>query len=388
MSWFTRLTGVDERSAQHVREHLEVRDGILHSKANGKSWKHGRLEIPTLKELESRVAALKPPNQGENLSNIRLRAIQADVAALHKQPDSAGCVFQVASQFNLLEMVHPGVTPDAGIGIYERDRTQGPICAISAGAGTIYRQYFVEIDGRIGQTASRQVNCLKDMAKVLEECSGVSDPFWKMENGYCLPSEGQLSRLNEVLEGLSPRDWNRLLDSLRVGVQWDTEVTTLHGVADPQCVTQVYSSALPVSYSRLASTRFRLFASIVLEATYRATLAAGVLNAYGSQSKDHGASKKTVYLTLVGGGAFGNEIEWILSAIRKALVQYQAWDLDVVIVSYQPLLPDGAVMALVDEWSRQMESIPAHDVDAEPPVLADCNASSRNRRKDRKCCWF
>lgn len=34
-----------------------------------------------------------------------------NAAALHKDPANGGAVFQVASQFNCLEMVGPGVTP-------------------------------------------------------------------------------------------------------------------------------------------------------------------------------------------------------------------------------------------------------------------------------------
>jgi hypothetical protein len=36
-------------------------------------------------------------------------------------------------------MVSPRVTPEDGVGIYDLDRTQGPACAVAAGAGTIYR---------------------------------------------------------------------------------------------------------------------------------------------------------------------------------------------------------------------------------------------------------
>ncbi|MCK5683507.1 hypothetical protein KAJ27_05280 [bacterium] len=54
-------------------------------------------------------------------------------------------MFQVASQFNLLEMVSPGVTPEEGVGRYEHDHTQGPACAIACGVGTIYRNYFEAI---------------------------------------------------------------------------------------------------------------------------------------------------------------------------------------------------------------------------------------------------
>jgi hypothetical protein len=41
-----------------------------------------------------------------------------------------------------------------------------------------------------------------------------------------------------------------------------------------------------------------------------------------------------VYLTLLGGGAFGNRNEWIISAIRRAVNLFVDFDLDVSIVSY------------------------------------------------------
>jgi len=57
-----------------------------------------------------------------------------DLVERHQQSENAGALFQVASQFNLLEMVSPAVTPDDGIGICENDRTPGPACAIASGS--------------------------------------------------------------------------------------------------------------------------------------------------------------------------------------------------------------------------------------------------------------
>eukprot|EP01045_Picozoa_sp_COSAG04_P042458 COSAG04_NODE_13423_length_606_cov_210.532544_1_plen_48_part_10 len=48
-------------------------------------------------------------------------------------------MFQVASQFNCLEMVSPGDQPEAGITRYALDHTQGPVCAMACPAGTVYR---------------------------------------------------------------------------------------------------------------------------------------------------------------------------------------------------------------------------------------------------------
>lgn len=42
-----------------------------------------------------------------------------------------------------------------------------------------------------------------------------------------------------------------------------------------------------------------------------------------------------VYLTLLGGGAFGNDPKWILDAIRRAAKLYRRVDLDVKIVSFR-----------------------------------------------------
>ena len=51
-------------------------------------------------------------------------------------PEYEGALFQVASQFNALEMISPTVTPEEGATRYEHDRTQGPACAMAAGAAT------------------------------------------------------------------------------------------------------------------------------------------------------------------------------------------------------------------------------------------------------------
>jgi len=41
-----------------------------------------------------------------------------------------------------------------------------------------------------------------------------------------------------------------------------------------------------------------------------------------------------IYLTLIGGGVFGNKIAWIMNAIKRALNLYRHVNLDVVIVSH------------------------------------------------------
>lgn len=68
-------------------------------------------------------------------------------------------------------------------------------------------------------------------------------------------------------------------------------------------------------------------ARMVLEAAYEATFAAAVINA-----ADTGVHK--LFLTLLGGGVFGNDDAWITAAIERAFKIHATHGLDVQIVSY------------------------------------------------------
>ena len=106
-------------------------------------------------------------------------------------------------------------------------------------------------------------------------------------------------------------------------------------------VSQAFCSALPVSYTRVPSARWQAFATLVLEGAYEATIWAAVLNAQRSGSN-------VLFLTQLGGGAFGNETPWIHYAIQRALRMVQGVDLDVRLVSYGA--PDASLVRLVEEY--------------------------------------
>ena len=67
-------------------------------------------------------------------------------------------------------------------------------------------------------------------------------------------------------------------------------------------------------------------AQLVLEASYEATLLAAL-----KQAEKHGYAGRSnvVYLTMLGGGVFGNDVSWILESIHKACISVQECDLDV-----------------------------------------------------------
>lgn len=138
MNWFTQLTGIIEKNPEQVRSQLELNGKLLTSTVNGNSWYYGDFRAPMLLNLrDSLEYELEQAGKYNQPAKMQLREIVADVSKLHADPSNAGALFQVASQFNMLEMISPNITPEQGVGIYERDITQGPACAIACGAATI-----------------------------------------------------------------------------------------------------------------------------------------------------------------------------------------------------------------------------------------------------------
>jgi hypothetical protein len=314
--WFEKLVGFKENNPKQVRENIEIVDNKLISKINNNEFVFGKLEIPSLEELRNQSDLI-----GKYNSQIKVSEIVGNIQTFHKDVSYNNSLIQVASQFNLLEMVNPNRTPEDGVGIYEYDATQGPACAIACGAGTIYRNYFANVDGQIGQTSTKQIDCLNEIGIELE-----NDKFnhWEMKNGYALASISGLKSISKQIRTKSENDYEDLKGKLRIGVQWNSEVTISK---DRNFITQVYCSALPISYSDIETELWSDFAKIVLEATYEATL-------YVALKNYERTNNNKVFLTLIGGGAFGNKYEWIFNAIAKSIKKFSKTPLDIKIVSY------------------------------------------------------
>jgi hypothetical protein len=305
MDWFSTLTGLASDRPLDVRRGTRLDGESLFFPRIGKRLVSGRLTMPSLAELP-------PPPSGP--SRMMVSEVVQDIMTLHADPANADAVFQVASQFNLLEMVGPEVTPDDGIARYAYDHTQGPACAIACAAGTIYRNHLVPIGQQVGQSSDRQLDMLADLGAALGNEAG---RLWTMQNGYVLAHKGALSAVGHRI---ATSDRATLQGLLRVGVQADTQVT-LSGAR--HLVTQVYASALPIAYNPYAVGEWEPFARLVLETAYLATFA--VAAARGA---------KRVYLTRLGGGAFGNPASWITAAIGQALDVWRSADMEVFLVSY------------------------------------------------------
>ena len=329
MDWFETLFGFAEADPATVTSNLEVDGRELRSRVNKASYQCGRLETPTLAALRQRQAAAKTPSSPTQVSHI-----VGDAGALHADPANAGTLFQVASQFNLLEMSAPDVTPEQGVTRYATDHTQGPACAIAAGPGTVYRNYFAPIGDQVGQTAARQIDCLRDVHAALSPDGAA---LWEMRNGYALCTEQGITQINEHLSSLDESGRDAVRSKLRIGLHWDVQVTQ---PTPAHCVSQAYCSALPVAYSSVSAQACEPFARLVLEASYEACLLAGLESARAGKSP-------VVFLTKLGGGVFGNQVEWIRDALERALGLAGGWGLDVRVVHFGGV--DRAFLGLAGE---------------------------------------
>ena len=321
MDWFEKLTGFREAGYEDTKRRLAVAGARLRSLVNGHEYGIGELELAPLHLLRQRAH-----DNGGARGRVHVRTLQGDVRALHQRSEFASALFQVASQFNMLEMTHHSVTPEHGVSRYADDPTQGPACALAAGAATIYRNYFVPVDGQTGQTMTRQLDGLADLGTALGETLRLPvSALWRMQNGYALCSASGLAAISSHLSGAGADAVDSLRGLLRIGCHRDVEVTD----ANPghrHTVSQAFCSALPVAYSDVPRQRWAAFATLVLEAAYEATIWAAVVNAQRGVSN-------TVLLTRLGGGAFGNDEDWIHAAMRRALRLAQGFELDVVLVS-------------------------------------------------------
>eukprot|EP00927_Polykrikos_kofoidii_P042838 TRINITY_DN36888_c0_g1_i1.p1 TRINITY_DN36888_c0_g1~~TRINITY_DN36888_c0_g1_i1.p1 ORF type:complete len:363 (+),score=53.15 TRINITY_DN36888_c0_g1_i1:60-1148(+) len=336
-AWFTNVFGV--REIHGTNGWKETRDLFRYDAATGalvalapveREFVAGFFSTPSLEQLRQGID-LDTVAGALGRQPLTVREIVADVATLHTKVENRYAVFQAASQFNALEHTSQRGVPEDGITCYAGDHTQGPACAVACAPGTVVRNYFA-FDGQ-GQTRLRQVRNLGDAEDLLDnETNG----YFKVINGYTMANEADLHRLSEALHDEGLREAVRR--KLRIGVQQDTEVVCsdfgsvmYQGRRREQLVTQAYCSAISVSYSCCSKASWEAFARLVLESLYEATMYVAANN-YMRHPNEAGARR--VFLTSVGGGVFGNSMNWIRDAMVRALTKFEHVGFEVILVSF------------------------------------------------------
>ena len=366
-TWFKTYFGVDETQTpikggdfkayeiiNNVENSLIDLENISF-KINNKSFAVGDFSCLPLLALKEKTQKL---GQYNNSTKLTYQYIPGDISdIIYNISEDDIVVVQAASQFNLLEMRAPEITPAGGITNYIQDNTQGPRVALSSPAGTLFRNYAVW--NGISQI-NTQINTLIDVMKELGlELSG---KYESNGDGSAPAKIGQYSYVNGYLyinpfsiqAAIQSDTFQKTMDDkLRVGIQWNTP--SLHNPNIKLC--QVYSSGLPLGrYLRLIdrgcmidgipgitdnmkidkfldvmkkqyNPLIKPFAVALLASTFKCTLQAGVIHALR-----HGKDSCTVYLTPVGGGVFDNPHEWIQEGLLIALEDFKNFPLKVKMV--------------------------------------------------------
>lgn len=348
-TWFEHLFGALETPATIktlFTQSIDANGNVcITSSANKRIFIAGKFTTPSLAAIrtDALVFLQSPCQYQQSLSQspakitVTHKAIDDILACHHIDFDpTVATTFQAASQFNCLEFPESECTPDQGITNYIYDNTQGPACAVACAAGTIFRNYFA-------QTTACQINTLDATEKLL------SRPFWNVQNGYIFSTVNHLTQLTRLLK-TTPKLVPAIRDSIKVGIQSNTEVL-MKNRTEPldkdkplPRVTQVYCSAVSCSYSGIQTSHWASFAKIVLDAAYESTLWAALLSPTPPASGHY-----KVYLTFIGGGAFGNDMDWILQSIARAIrvvntafknAQRGGIQLDIIICHYRAINPE------------------------------------------------
>ena len=237
---------------------------------------------------------------------VEFENIIADIKTIHANKNlSHNSTIQVASQFNCLEMIDPSKTPEDGITIYQKDKTQGPICAMSAPAGLAYRNYL--LNG--GQTSRYQIDMTANLLAYLRTID--KEITWRMQNGYLMfDDSSQLKKINKAL--LTSSNVRKTARKYIQSGSHSNQGVCIDGQKLDHFVNHVYCSGLPIAYNNLPKDLWDGLSELFLEAMYENTLL------IACENNKRSGQNRPCYLTKIGGGVFGMKPSQIARAIQRA----------------------------------------------------------------------
>ena len=358
-SWFSKVFGFNEMiqtsSGKLVSivprvmllETKKTPDGdrkILKSLISGKVFDAGIPIIETTGTLMLTAQHISSHPWQFQFNPPTLNIIKGDVVEFFKQRELQGSLFQVASQFNVLEMANPKSTPEMGITIYQHDRTQGPVCAMACPSGTLYRNYFAMPlhNGDIDGTAQSEYrNCQLNMLDgVMSDLIKETPPIHMVEqNGYILPMTlSDITNLKNLLAA-SEVKMMELVKRVKYFVQEDVPVLSSEDDGkEVNRVSQIFCSGFPfvTKYSEPITKIDQKplinssIARMILYAAYNATFAHAV-----KMAKTQNKIIK-VFLTYIGGGEFGTATTDVIIDIVRDILQKTCsnYPIEVYMVDY------------------------------------------------------
>jgi hypothetical protein len=339
MSWFEELFGFRE-SLPAVKANFTVTEtensAILTSKVNNRSFNAGHF---SLRNIASFSHLLSKPSTTPGVLNVIQgqgpEGSNSDICSVletQSLPEFNGATFQAASNFHCLEFCHATESAAMGVTRYEWDITQGPYCALAAGAATVYRNYFApHSDGTRGQLE-------KDVELLGKTPIG---PF--VTKGFPILGEAELKEIGHA-------NWDDL-NQFYVGLHENCEVTTMargdsglitKGIPQGQIVHQVYAAALDFDQHVVKNETSLRISRHLLAAEYQATVLAGWEM---SQKYPGRAGSGRLVLTALGGGYFANPWEVIIGAVASTKELIRQSGLEVYFVCFGRRTFQGAMSA-------------------------------------------
>lgn len=325
-AWFEQLFGFRERVAD-VAKNIKCEevgdDAFLVSLVNGKRYKAGNFQVRSISSFDMK------PRGGGKLHIIHGHGSYSthfdyiDVLSNQALPENDGATYLAASNFNCLEFVSQDQTALDGVTGYVYDRTQGPFCALAAGPAIVYRNYFVKHDGKVGQL-EKEIELLK------------KTPI-HVTHGYPIITNPEFTN-NSSNKKFKWDDENNYL----VGVHRGCQLTTTRNGnnfalvnQDDRIVHHVYAAAFNFNGTVDKCNLTIKISKYMLKAEYKAAILAAWENSLLYPNRK-GSNK--LYLTLLGGGVFGNDIDLIADAIGSNINIIKDSGLDVYVVCFSDSL--------------------------------------------------
>lgn len=318
--WFFHHVGFKE-TVESVYKNLKLTqsDGFdeITSLINGKKYRCGKFSLRTVDSFnpQSRNNGKFHIIRGNGAKSSKFELI--DVLKMQNLPEFKGATFQAASNFNCLELASHLASPANGVNSYATDLTQGPAISIASFGALMYRNYFVQHDGAIGQT-KKDLNLLD------------STPIKVVRGKAMIMEEEEFKRL-EKFDFENEKNY-------KIGVHENVQITTnrVNGFtytdSEPgQFVHQVFCSSFALGDYVKKDERIIPILKNLLKTEYKAT----ILAAHENSLKYPGflGSNKCV-LTALGMGFFCNPPPIVCEAIKSTKEVIKRSGLDVYLVCF------------------------------------------------------
>eukprot|EP00727_Mastigamoeba_balamuthi_P004635 m51a1_g1417 hypothetical protein (417) ;mRNA; r:48993-50586 len=339
-AWFQFIAGCTETEFRHSRPAFVHRPdldpvpwmpgcNLELAGPCGKCWRAGKMSVVSLEELgELAASAPEPERSPECLVHFQysrdrsVRFRRLGVAGLQADPANAGAVFQAASNFNA-----------------------GPAASVSAGPAAIARVHaaFFDAEGKTLpgahiQTAEHQVEMLAGLRE-----------YFSVRNGYVAQTGAE-----KALPARGTPEYREVLGRARVCVHSGVDVVfgeisggSFPVLQRPHTIDQVFCAAMNSGQGASGFRNARLpdrceRERFLLDAAYEGAYLAAVAN-----------RRRALFLTLVGGGVFGNPRQAIIDAIidahERCVVRGKPKGLAEVVVNMWDSPPGDAAIARLHE---------------------------------------